>query len=396
VSKAVGVIAALLSLGLGFVVFRTRVGVLPALIASGLCALVYLGFSNVTFWTRADPLLLLCSVLALFGTTRRNPTAAALWIGVAMGVAVNLKITGILYVAPPLALFAGRGTRAVLVAGGIAAVLGVAPFLASSISFANYFEYLQLSARDGVVWQKVRQNLLWAAFLSAPLAVVWWRASRPRQLTQFGRGATAVLVASIVTVAVVTAKAGGGPFHLLPFVPVLAYGAVSIWSECQRPWLAFWLAPIAVLAIVPAVRSQRTLIRTVDYRDQDRVVEDLRKFAGVESGRRLAVGYAGTSYVSYLRPEIVFRTRDYWLDAPAIQEHQRAGVALPEATLRRLRDCHVDIWLVPRQGEPFAVPNVYFADERVDVFPLEFREIFQQRYEHTGSTEFFDIWRCRR
>jgi hypothetical protein len=39
---------------------------------------------------------------------------------------------------------------------------------------------------------------------------------------------------------------------------------------------------------------------------------------------------------------------------------------------------------------------VYFADERVDVFPLEFRETFQQRYERTGSTEFFDIWRCRR
>jgi hypothetical protein len=334
-SKAVGAVAAILSLGLGFLVFRQRAGSHAALIASGLCALVYLGFSNVTFWTRADPLLLAASVLGLAGATRRGGTAAVLCTAVALGVAVNLKVTGVLYVAPALALlYTNHGPRPVVASMGFAALLGAAPFLVSGISFGNYLDYLQLSARDGVVWQKVRQNLIWSAFLSAPLALVWWSARRAPQGRGVGVSVAAVLVVSIGIVAFAGAKAGGGPFHLLPFAPTLAFVTLAMWSSIGRPSLTPWLAVFAAAALAIAVPSQMTFVRTVSDRELGRVIDDLRRIADGEPGRRLAVGFAGTSYVSYARPEIVFRTRDYWLDAPAVQEHRRAGLPLPAATIR--------------------------------------------------------------
>lgn len=388
VSKAVGPLAAILSLVVAFAVFRMRAGFAAALVGSGLCAIVYLCFSNVTFWTRADPLLLCCSVLGLVGATRRNAMMAAVWTGVAMGVAINLKVTGILYIAPALVLvYSVYGLRVAAAAAGIAAVLAAAPFVASGISFSNYFEYLQLSARDGVVWQKVRQNLIWSAFLTAPLAIVCWRTRRAIPV---------MLAVCVALVALAGAKAGGGPFHLLPFVPVIALVTMEMWSSAGRPSVAPWLALFGAAASAIAVPSQRTFIRTVSNRETYRVNEDLRLAAGREPGRRVAVGYAGTSFVSFARPEIVFQSRDYWLDAPAIQEHRRAGLPIPAATLRALDECRADVWLVPRFGDAFVVPSAYLSDGPADVFPAEFRDVFMRRYERASSTELFDIWRCRR
>jgi hypothetical protein len=65
VSKAIGALAIGASLWLGYRVFSHRAGRLVAIAATSACALVYLDFGNVTFWTRPDPLLILCAVVAL-------------------------------------------------------------------------------------------------------------------------------------------------------------------------------------------------------------------------------------------------------------------------------------------------------------------------------------------
>lgn len=395
-SKAVGASAALLSLGTLFFVFRRYADASVAIVACGLCALVYLGFSNVTFWSRADPLLLLAVAVGLVGATQRRSTPAAVILGIAIGIAVNLKITGVFYLVPLfVVLHSSHGTRATAGAAGLTVALAIAPFLIPAVSFPNYVEYLQLSAKDGVVFQKVRQNLLWAAMLNAPLAVVWWRSRGHSQASPLSR-ATPALWVSMGIVALLGAKPGGGAFHLLPFVPVLAFACLTAAPSVERSRMSAWIAVLAVIMLVIAVQSQTAFIRTTAARQLGRVIQDLRRFADAEPGQRIAVGYAGTAYASYARPEIVFRTGEYWLDAQAVQEHRRAGLDLPAATLSRLEACAVEIWLVPRHGEAFRVPNAYFPDGPSEVFPAEFLEVFLRRYGRTGATEFFDIWRCRR
>ena len=110
----------------------------------------------------------------------------------------------------------------------------------------------------------------------------------------------------------------------------------------------------------------------------------------------MAVGYAGTSYFSDARPEIVFRRREYLLDAPAVQEHRLSGLDVPASTIRALTDCATDYWLIPRGAEAFDVPSAYSPDGPPTVFPERFRQAFFRSYERTGSTRYFDVWACKR
>ena len=64
-SKLLGALAALVGMFVSFLVLQRRAGYTAAVVTTGVCGLVYLGFGNATFWTRPDPLLILCVVLGL-------------------------------------------------------------------------------------------------------------------------------------------------------------------------------------------------------------------------------------------------------------------------------------------------------------------------------------------
>jgi hypothetical protein len=90
----------------------------------------------------------------------------------------------------------------------------------------------------------------------------------------------------------------------------------------------------------------------------------------------------------------VVRTRDYGLDAPAVQEHRLSGLPLPESTLRAMDECRVEYWLIPIGADAFAVPSAYWPDGPMYVFPDEFRQAFFRRYARTGQTANFTVWQC--
>jgi hypothetical protein len=78
-----------------------------------------------------------------------------------------------------------------------------------------------------------------------------------------------------------------------------------------------------------------------------------------------------------------------------VQEHQLSGLAVPAATLAAIRACRADVWLTPRDTEPFAGPNRYPAMARAPLFPDAFRRAFSESYVREGRTQFYDVWRCR-
>jgi hypothetical protein len=397
VSKAVGAIAIALALLLSHRAFARLAGARPALGATAVSAVIYLMFGNATFWTRAEPLLICCVAAGLFSSALRRPIAVALLLGVATGIATALKISGALYFVPLFVLIAIRhGLWCAAGAAGIAALVAIAPFFHSDISLTNYVDYIQLSAQNGLIGRKLAQNLEWALFLMAPLVALVplnQSATRPRS----ENAVSLSLGVAIVIVAIVAAKPGGGPYHFLPFVPVLMWAAISHPGAAWKS-PAVWMTAVAFIltAAVIAVPRQITLIKTVNGRALEPAIADLLQYADTHPAERVAVGYAGTSRWSDARVAMVFRTRDYLLDAPAIQEHRLSGLELPAATFRAVETCRADVWLIPSDGEAFAVPSAYSPLGPAEVFPEEFRKTFRNRHVLTSRTAFFDVWTCRK
>ncbi|HEU4935569.1 MAG TPA: hypothetical protein VFT39_03880 [Vicinamibacterales bacterium] len=78
----------------------------------------------------------------------------------------------------------------------------------------------------------------------------------------------------------------------------------------------------------------------------------------------------------------------------AIQEHQLAGVDLPQATLNALRSCTVNYWLIPKHREPFSAVNRYPMSQGRALFGSDFRRAFCDSYQRSESTEYLDVWAC--
>ena len=155
-------------------------------------------------------------------------------------------------------------------------------------------------------------------------------------------------------------------------------------------------AAFAIAATAIAVPRQLIFIRTVSGRHLERAIADVRQFADETPSKRTAVGYAGTSYLSHVRPELVFRTGDYLIDAPAVQEHRLSGLEIPAATIRAIDDCRFDYWLLPDDAQPFDVPSAYQPLGPESVFSAQFRLAFLRRYVRVSRTALFDVWECRR
>jgi hypothetical protein len=396
VSKAVGVLAFLVSVLLAYRLFATRAGPSAAAIAAAACALILLSFGNAAFWTRPDPLLLCCTVIGLYACGTPGTARTIVWLGIATGVAVNLKLSGPLYLVPAyFAAYSRHSVRAIAGAALLAAVIALIPYLAPTVSLTHFLEYFQLSARNGLVGAKLRQNLEWAVFLLIPVAAVAFAARRAAVGARTSASLVVGLGVAVGVVAVLAAKPGAGPYHFLPFAPVLAYAALDCPPELWRArWLSSLGAAMLLAAFVIALPRQITFVRTVLDRDRNDVAADLRRFADANSGKRIAVGYAGTSYFAFARPVIVFRTHEYLIDAPAIQEHRLSGADLPASTYQAIAECRDDAWLIPDGGQPFDVPSAYWPDGPRRVFPDAFRQTFVDHYHQTGRTAYFTVWEC--
>ena len=201
----------------------------------------------------------------------------------------------------------------------------------------------------------------------------------------------------MVIVAVAGAKPGGGAYHLLPFVPVIAsLAAAGRTGSTQLPVPSrATLAAAGLAAVAIAGLQQAFFLRTMWERGAYADGDDLRGYLAAHPGQRVQVGHGGVEHLTFVRPLAVFASGDYFVDAPAVQEHQRAGLDIPAATLEALRACRADVWLLPKGGPPFDGPNAYDPAAMPALFPGAFVGVFTGSYERAGETTFFDVWRCR-
>jgi hypothetical protein len=205
-------------------------------------------------------------------------------------------------------------------------------------------------------------------------------------------------------VVVAASKPGAGSYHLLPFWPTVIY-AIALHGRAlvQRfragtdPILGPALLAFGVVMALIAFLQQTYFITMTKQMDDADVVADLRHVIDHNPGRIIAMGYnnAGDRF-TFFRPLLVFQNSRYLIDAPAVQEYEMSGIDLPPATLRAVRRCENDIWLIPSIAKPFDGPNKYPMLEYRQLFSDAFKQAFFETYVHSGDTRYFQIWSCRR
>jgi hypothetical protein len=398
-SKWVGGALSLAALGLTAFAMQRDAGTRRALVLTGLCAVVLLGFRNYAFWTRAEPLQLFSVAAMLAATARWNGHAATILAGVFAGILWNLKITGPAYTLPLFVLLASRAGWPALVASlAVAVVTAIAPFvLVANVSFEAYSAWLRLSAQTGLLLSTLRQNIEWAVFLGVPLALSYFSAPAPRAVSR--QWSLVAMATGLATCGVIVAgsKPGAGPYHLLPLLPLAGYlAAARLGAEAPRFPARGAEAAIAwvLVAVLVAVTQQLQFITTMTGRRSLGVARDIQQFASRQRGV-VEMGYGVSDPLTFARPLLVFRNNSYFLDQPAIGEHQLAGLPIPAATIEALRRCRVNYWLVPRDETPFTAVNMYNAVYLKPLFPDEFRRAFFETHDRVETTTYFDVWECR-
>jgi hypothetical protein len=402
VSKTVGVAAGLASVIILIVTLRLTVPRSLTWRAAGLCTLAFLLFRHYTFWTRAEPLQILCVASALAVSLRGRGYTAAVALGLWTGVLWNMKITGPLYSLPIFAVFLSRaGWSPVVVATASALVTMALPFLIlPNVSWDLYVAWFRMSAQSGLQVRSFLINVEWAVFLLAPLALARVCASATRDAgARQDRLATLGLVVGMAGLAVAASKPGAGPYHLVPFLPIITWmtaatiGATPTVPDVRR------LVPVASLALLVvtiglAAAQQLQWLQALVGRRGILDREDLAEFIRTHDGV-IEMGYGSDEPLTLGRPVLVFHSNSYLIDQPAVREHQLAGVEIPPATVAALRSCRITYWLVPKGNEPFSAHNAYPQTGFAPLYPDEFRRAFFESYARASSTAYFDVWQCR-
>ena len=282
----------------------------------------------------------------------------------------------------------------------MAAVTAAAPFALPNVSFAAYVDWVRLSAANGLMLSMLRQNIEWIAFLLLPIACLWFgMPGETRRRDRAWLAGLAALLVAMGAVAVAASKPGAGPYHLLPFVPLVAFAAAGLIGERRLfagdPAAAGTALAWTVAAAIVALAWHTSFLRQMhEARSRDEAA-DLTRYLDAHPGVVAQMAYNGYDRPTYARPVLTFRSGLYLIDAPAVQEHQLSRLPLPVATVDAVRRCRVDVWLAPRGTEPFAGPNRYPAVALAPIFPDALRAAFHDAYIADGHTEYFDVWRCR-
>jgi len=393
-SKASGALAGLLSVAVVYRLMRSaRASVRDAIVLTGLFALLCLMYRNESFWIRPDSFSLLFTSLSLLAAIGRQRWLAAIGVGLCIAALLNLKLTGPLYALPAFGLLIARfGLGPVIAATITAGVAAVVPFVAfDNVSFENYLVWVNTSARNGLVFSLFRHNLEWALFLLLPLAPTLMSRLPGRRWLYGG------LLLGVAGVTIAASKPGAGPYHLLPFWPVVLYAVALDRDAVPRDtrWRA-GRAAFVITTVLVACLQQIYFIAITRSTAGGEAVNDLTQFMNANPDRSIAMGYANSGERStFVRPALVFRGGPYPIDAPAVQEFEMSGIDIPKATIDALRRCDVDLWLIPKGAKPFDGPNKYPATGFAQLFPDSFKQTFFESYEHARDTRAFEVWRCR-
>ena len=298
-----------------------------------------------------------------------------------------MKVSAIIYLFPAFALvWKKHGLGASVAATAAAAVVAAVPYLVfSNISLAGYLSWLQAAAGQGVRLGALPAALEWMIVLLVPMFAMG-RSELARADSDAGMFRVLVIASMAVSIPLAI-KHGTGVYHFLPFVPSIMFAACAARKPGPlAPALLATFVLIAALQVPPWMTATTSL-------PARQMVSELKQIEAAHTGV-VAMGYSANYRLTFFRPELVFDGQPYALDAASMMDWRWSGRPFPAAALTALRDCAVDVWVIPSGAPPFVLPNAYPIAG--DVFPDSFRRTFAERYALETSGQWFDVWRCRR
>lgn len=366
----------------------------------GFISSLFLLFWTFSFEARVDVMALLFSSLALFGATRKKEIPSLVIVGIAMGLGISLKISGLFYFLPALfLLWDNFKMRSVFFSCGIAAISALLPFFVfSNVNLGNYLLWLGLAGKHGLDGGSFANNIGYMVFLFLPfLPFLSKKNENNFRKNTFYLG---VLAVSVLATSVFAAKVGSGQNHLLPFIPFFVYGYGIFyfsqeWEKNKDELLRFILPFIVVLIFISSV----TIIRVFRLYSifPVRANNDLNYILEKYKTPNVYMGYSESSgdpnlsaNLPSLRPVLLFSQKNYLLDRAAFADFREAGGVLSPDFLENFKQCTDDVWIFPRGTKPFEGMLGYGKT----LFDESFITAFNENFSLRESTEFYDVRVC--
>ncbi len=406
-SKVGSLLALYGSVALLYLTIRRWVSNTLALGLTTIAVLLYWTCGTSSMLVRADPYLLAAVCLGMYSAGSPRRLLAVLGSALGLGLAINLKLHSLLYLLPVLTLLdEHHGSRSTLVALGLGSTLVLAPFvLYDNVSLVNYILWLGMSTHHGLQFESLPHLLSRAVFFAVPVLVPLSSGSRPADRPWMRRQLILAWVVGNLVVIVFAMKPGAGQVHLLPIIPINMVFAARLWpAEGMRGLLfpnrrvswrlgavtAFFVAAV-ISGSVSGYRSARLASSLMKH--ADKIDVEVQEIMAAHPDRTIGMGYGGADryfHWTNLRPLLAFAGHPVLLDAISIMDTRRAHQDFCGATIDAMSEGFIDLWLVPRDQQPFSLPNWYPPHE--DIFPGDLRTAFAAHYRIEGRTRFFDLW----
>lgn len=412
-AKLSGISALFLTLFLSWIWFRKSLTAKETLFLLGLEIWILLHWNQI-YYMRPDIIMLLCCIISTYvAATKNNRLVLLLGLAIPMGVMVNLKIHGIIYFLPIIAIAYDRfGPRYfsmayIGVASLLVGTLAVAPFLLPQISFTNYLGWLHQSVKAGIQVSKIVDKLgiivLWGLI---PILISLIRGVNFGDFWRQNRFTLLALTVSLVIIVVVGSKWSSGTNHLIPFVAVYMHLLVLLVKEIRilqasaslqyvrgswRRGCYIFLGLLLLTVTISGFSRNMKMINIVSNNPHRiDVAQHITSLSSRYAGYTLQVGYGDEKGYSEYRdfvPLPVFVGNPLLVEVVAITDMRLVNMPYPQATLRALEEGTVKVWLIPARQEPFTV-----SFDSSSMFDEPFKQAFMSNYHLAERSKYFDVW----
>ncbi len=360
---------------------------------------------NAPLVIRPDALLTVLVGITVLAAARWGTASgwlATAVIGIAAGIAVNVKLHAAVYLAPAVLFHLWNDWRRLPVMAALAVATATAPFVFPSFPWQDYVAWFgPISAKENVwkgfalLWWKLALYFMPLLILAAGGRAAWGGLDRPTRVYFLFYGFCLLLVLFPAT------KLGAGDHYYLPFLPVavdLGVRALAAGGHERRQRLVTTL--LVLVALAAAYQPERRFLKRMEWDLSRGVNTEIEQILADYPGRRIQMG-VGRPYTErgdqlsfhfYLwRTPLIYRGNPYTIEASIMMELTKLGVPFPDEALRRFASCHTEIWLTPKDSEPFMLQGYYLQP----VFSREVMDTFLAHHRRIDSREFYDLWECR-
>jgi hypothetical protein len=324
---------------------------------------------------------------------------AAAVLAIAVGLAINCKIHGFLYLLPVGAVwFQRNGFRSLVTVIVLAGIVAMIPFLLPGVLQSGYLAWLRLATGHSLRKSVLADNLMAFITLLIPLALLPCPIDWARLLRWLNE--TNLLFISLVgvglLVCVPASKAGAGPHHLLPLAPYVGYLLASrLAVHPLRDWNP-WCLVIGFLWVVCSYPQTFFVSRPFWDRGQDRLageaITDLRAILSGYNPQDIQMGCGGKDHygLTFDSPWIYKFGAPRVTDPASCMDIKASGLTLRPLE-ESLRNKIFKIWLIPRGDQPFSMISYY--DDR-PLFDDSVAQTLLRNYSIVESARFYDVYQA--